>query len=140
MNTLILRTATRFLTPLLILFSLFLLWRGHNEPGGGFIGGLVAAGAFALYGLAFGPAEMRRLLRVAPEALLGVGLALAVLSGVAALVVGLPFMTAFWATVGGAKLGTPLVFDVGVYLVVIGFTLLFLLALEDDSTPRPSTR
>jgi L-alanine-DL-glutamate epimerase-like enolase superfamily enzyme len=52
MNSLILRTAARYLLPLLILFSIFLLFRGHNEPGGGFVAGLVAAAAFALYALA----------------------------------------------------------------------------------------
>ena len=64
MNSLLLRTAARFLVTLLLLFSIFLLLRGHNEPGGGFVGGLVAAGAFALYGLASNVVEARRALRV----------------------------------------------------------------------------
>ena len=56
MTSLILRTATRFMLPLLLLFSVFLLTRGHNQPGGGFSGGLVAAAAYTLYALAFGVA------------------------------------------------------------------------------------
>ncbi len=78
MSSLILRAATRALAPLLLLLALFLLWRGHNEPGGGFIGGLVAASAAALQGLAFGPAAARRMLVLPPVAVAGLGLAVAV--------------------------------------------------------------
>ena len=60
--------------PLLLLFAVFLLLRGHNEPGGGFVGGLVAAAAFALYVIAFGVERARRALLVQPMTLLGVGL------------------------------------------------------------------
>src|SRR4029079_1978652 len=77
----ILPTAARFLLPLLLLFSLFLLVRGHNEPGGGFSGGLVAASAYVLYGFAYGAAEARRVLPADPRALIGAGLLLAVASG-----------------------------------------------------------
>ena len=132
----ILRTATRGLITLLLVASLFFLWRGHNEPGGGFIGGLVAAGAFALYLIAFGERAMRRLLRVEPRGLLGAGLAIALLSGLVAVFTSEAFLTGQWLSLqlGGGleplKLGTPLLFDVGVYLVVIGFTLTIMLALE----------
>ena len=60
--------------PLLLLFSVFLLLRGHNEPGGGFVGGLVAAAAFALYVIAFGVERARQALLVKPLTLLGAGL------------------------------------------------------------------
>ncbi len=135
-TSLILRTATGFLISLLLLFSIFLLLRGHNQPGGGFIGGLVGAGAFALHMLAFGLEPMQRLLRVHPRQLLAIGLGFALLAGLIAAAVGAPFLTAVWGTValGGAgllKAGTPLLFDIGVYLVVIGFTLTVVVALED---------
>jgi multicomponent Na+:H+ antiporter subunit A len=141
-GSLILRTATRFLITLLFLASLFLLWRGHNEPGGGFIGGLVAAGALALYLIAFGEAAVRRLLHVEPRALLSLGLGVALVSGLVALLAHEAFMTGQWITVplgeglAPLKLGTPLLFDVGVFLVVIGFTLTIILALE-RAQPRP---
>ncbi|NBC18693.1 MAG: putative monovalent cation/H+ antiporter subunit A [Bacteroidetes bacterium] len=140
-QSVILRTATRFMIALLLLASLFLLWRGHNEPGGGFIGGLIGAGAFALYAIAFGLRAMQQVLRVSPRVLLGVGLALALVSGLFALAAGEVFLTGQWITVplGGAaaplKLGTPLLFDIGVYLVVIGFTLTILRALEQAPPP-----
>ena len=62
MNSIILRTATRFMLPLLILFSIVVLLRGHNQPGGGFVGGLLATSAFALYAMAFGVPAMHRIL------------------------------------------------------------------------------
>lgn len=136
MSTLILRTATRYLVPLLLLFSLFLLWRGHHEPGGGFVGGLVAATAFVLIGLAEGPAMARRVLRLPPTLLIPIGLATSTCSGVPALVQGRPFLAAVWSKSGGAgglELGTPLLFDLGVYLTVMGVVLSILLALMEDT-------
>jgi multicomponent Na+:H+ antiporter subunit B len=135
--SLILRTATLLLLPLLLLFSVYLLLRGHNEPGGGFIGGLVAVTAFALHALAAGVAPTRRLLRAQPHTLTGLGLLLAVGSGFVAVVGGAPVMTGRWTTVvvpmiGELKLGTPLLFDVGVYLVVLGVVLMILLPLVEE--------
>lgn len=136
-NSIILRTATQLLLTLLLLFSLFMLWRGHNEPGGGFIGGLIAAGAFTLYLIAFGGEAMRRVLRIDPHQLLGVGLTVAIVSGCFAVFGNEIFMTGQWVTLhlgNGAeplKLGTPLLFDIGVYLVVIGFALTIVLALDE---------
>jgi multicomponent Na+:H+ antiporter subunit B len=137
MISLILRTATRVLMTLLVVFSVFLLLRGHNEPGGGFVGGLVAAIAFALYAIAYDVAAARRLLRVEPRMLIGAGLLVAAGSGVAALATGRPFLTGLWSTLpgrAGAELavGTPLLFDIGVYLVVVGVTLTIVLALAEE--------
>jgi multicomponent Na+:H+ antiporter subunit A len=129
--SLVLRTAARLLLVLLLVTALFMLWRGHNEPGGGFIGGLFAASALTLYLLAFRRAATERLLRVAPRLGLPVGLALAVTSGLVGVgLAGAPFLTGQWTTVGGLKLGTPLLFDVGVFLVVVSFTLTIVLALD----------
>ena len=74
MKSLILSATARFLLPILFMFSLFLLVRGHNLPGGGFVGGLVAAAAFVLYAIAHDVEEARRLLRANTISLLGVGL------------------------------------------------------------------
>jgi multisubunit Na+/H+ antiporter MnhB subunit len=134
MSSVLLVTATRLLVPLLLVFSVFLLWRGHHEPGGGFVGGLVAATAFVLVALAEGVGAARRVLRVAPTRLVAVGLAVATLSGLAALAVGGPFLTGVWAEgEGGTGLGTPLLFDVGVYLTVLGVVTAMLLSLMEDA-------
>jgi multicomponent Na+:H+ antiporter subunit B len=125
------RTATRILMPLLLLFSVFLLLRGHNEPGGGFVGGLVAAAAFALYGLAYGVERAQRALFVEPLTLLGAGLLIAFASGLPALLRGEPFLTAQWLA-GPLALGTPVVFDIGVYLVVTGVASMMIFSLAEE--------
>ncbi|MEW6299664.1 MAG: Na+/H+ antiporter subunit B [Thermodesulfobacteriota bacterium] len=135
MTSLILSTAARFLLPLMLLFSLFLLLRGHNDPGGGFVGGLVAAAAFVLYALAYGAAAAQRVLHVRPRALIGAGLLCALGSGAVALVDRRPFLTGLWGAqdvpvIG--KVGTPLLFDVGVYVVVVGVTLLIMFSLAEE--------
>jgi multicomponent Na+:H+ antiporter subunit B len=108
--------------PLLLLFGIFLLLRGHNAPGGGFAGGLVVAAAYSLNSFAFGIAAARRALIVDPARLIGVGLLLALGSGLLPVLVAEPFLTAKWF-VPALGLGTPLIFDVGVFCVVIGVVL-----------------
>lgn len=128
----ILQSATRLLVTLMLLFSLFLLWRGHNLPGGGFIGALVAVSAFALYAIAFGVEAARTMLRMDPRTMIGVGLLFGVVAGFFGLGVGLPYMTGLWVEFGALKLGTPLIFDIGVFLVVIGSTLAVIFSLEEE--------
>ena len=132
----ILITATHYLMPMLLLLSAFLLSRGHNLPGGGFIGGLVAAATFTLHSFTLGAAETRRILRINPLVLTGTGLFIALGTGVYSLTTGQPFMTGSWKTLHlgaaeGIKIGTPVFFDVGVYLVVIGATLTIILSLAE---------
>jgi len=135
MTSSILQTAVRLLMPLLLLFALFLLLRGHNQPGGGFVGGLVVAASFVLYAIAFGVEAARRALLVQPSRLLGIGLLVALVSGLPGVIGGQPFMTAVRTTVafGSAVLdvGTPLVFDIGVFLAVIGVVLTIVLTLAE---------
>ncbi|MEF8795953.1 MAG: Na+/H+ antiporter subunit B [Salinivenus sp.] len=134
--SLIFRVAVRFLVPLLLLFSVFMMLRGHNLPGGGFVGGLVAASAFVLYALAAGVERAREVLRVEPQTLLGSGLALAYGAGLLALALGRPFLTGLWLDLhipllGDLHLGSSLLFDLGVMLVVVGTVLLMVFSVED---------
>ncbi|MBO6719123.1 MAG: Na+/H+ antiporter subunit B [Rhizobiaceae bacterium] len=135
MRTLIFRTMAPYLTSLMVLFSVFVLLRGHNEPGGGFIGGLIAASAFAIYGIACGVSPVRRALYFHPMTISGFGLFIAGLSGVLSLFTAVPFMTGLWAEISvlgvTVDLSTPLVFDIGVYLVVLGSLTSIALALEE---------
>lgn len=138
MNSLILRTVSRFLVGLMLLFSIFLLLRGHNDPGGGFIGGLVAAAGIIVYGIADGPAAVRRILRIDPRAIAMAGLLAAIIAGLIAALAGAPFLTGIWTFIGatptekGLALGTPLLFDIGVYLVVVGGVVGMVMALEEE--------
>ncbi|HEY9464567.1 MAG TPA: Na+/H+ antiporter subunit B [Vicinamibacterales bacterium] len=135
MTSSILQTAVRLLMPLLLLFAVFLLLRGHNQPGGGFVGGLVVAASFVLYAIAFGVDAARRALLVQPSRLLGIGLLVALLSGLPGVIGGDPFMTAVWTSFDTGStvidLGTPLLFDIGVFLAVIGVVLTIVLTLAD---------
>ncbi|HWR50270.1 MAG TPA: Na+/H+ antiporter subunit B [Bryobacteraceae bacterium] len=131
MSSLIFRTATRVLMPLLLLFGLFLLLRGHNAPGGGFAGGLVVAAAYSLYSFAAGVDAARRALLAEPSRLIGAGLLMALGSGLIPLALGRPFLTSLWLS-PGAGLGTPLLFDLGVFLVVIGVVLTINFTLSEE--------
>lgn len=133
MNSVILTTATRILVPLLMLLAVFLLLRGHNSPGGGFIGGLVAAAALALHGLVHGAASLGRLLRRDPRDIAMVGLILALGAGLAPILVGAAPFTGLWLFPAGLPVGTVLVFDVGVFLVVVGAVLTLIQALEEEA-------
>jgi len=118
-----------------MLLSIFLLLRGHNDPGGGFAGGLVAAAAFSLYVIAHSVDEARDVLHVQPRTLIFLGLLVALSSALIPTLTGLPFMTGVWSdqalpVIG--KVGTPLLFDIGVYLVVIGVTLLIIFSLAEE--------
>jgi multicomponent Na+:H+ antiporter subunit B len=136
-TSLILSTASRLLLPVVLLFSIFILLRGHNQPGGGFVGGLIAAAAFALHAIAYGVKKTRSLLGLDPRSLIGLGLFVALVSAMVSLVFGQPFFTGQWiklsfGSLGELDLGTPLVFDIGVYLTVIGVTLTIILSLAEE--------
>jgi multicomponent Na+:H+ antiporter subunit B len=134
-QSILLRAAARPILLLQLLLSLFLLFRGHNEPGGGFSGGLLAAAAIALYATAFDVERARAFMRMAPHAMMGYGLSLAALSGLLAPWLDFPYMTGVWGAslsipvVGKVSVGTPLFFDIGVYLTVIGMTTMVIFAL-----------
>ncbi|AIT64020.1 Na+/H+ antiporter subunit B [Coxiella burnetii] len=134
MISLILYTASRFLLAIMLLFSLWVLFRGHNSPGGGFIAGLISASAFALYLITHGSKDLRRFLRFSLSSLLAIGLTVAVLAGLIALIFGKTFLTGIWLILTTHfKLGTPLLFDVGIYLVVLSSTLIIMIALEEGA-------
>ena len=137
MNSIILMAGTRILVALLLVFSVFMLLRGHNEPGGGFIGGLIGATGFVVYAIACGTSQAREALRWAPENIAMVGLGVALLAGLFAAPFGDPLFTGQWLFIGeteddkGLPLSTVLVFDIGVYLVVMGSILTLVFALEE---------
>lgn len=136
MTSTILQTAARVLMPLLLLFAVFVLLRGHNQPGGGFVGGLVVAASFVLYSISFGVEAARRALLVTPSRLLGTGLLVALASGLPGALAGRPFLSAVWTTFAAGSavihVGTPLLFDVGIFLAVIGVVLTIVFTLAES--------
>lgn len=135
MRTVIFRSIAPYLTSLMVLFSIFVLLRGHNEPGGGFIGGLIAASALAIYGIACGVAPVRRAIYFHPMAIAAFGLFMSGMAGVLSVFASVPYMSGLWIYphLFGVEipLSSVLVFDVGVYLVVVGAISSIALALEE---------
>ncbi len=133
-HPLILAVLSRLLLPMALLVSIFLLLRGHNLPGGGFIAGLITAVALILQYLASGVAWTRARLRVDAAALMGTGVLLAGLTGLASGLFSRPFLTSAHGhphlpVVGEVPLASAMLFDLGVYLTVVGATLLILASL-----------
>ncbi len=136
-HSLILKTATRLLVSMILVFSVYLLLRGHNAPGGGFAGALVAGTGFALYAMAEGVGPVRRAIGVDPRQMIVFGMTIAILSGLVAGLAGQSFFTGLWWTVAefnDVKLvvGTPFFFDIGVFSIVLGTVLTLIFALESD--------
>ncbi|CDP51701.1 Na(+) H(+) antiporter subunit B [Devosia sp. DBB001] len=138
MNTLIFRTIAPAIVVVMLVFSIFVLLRGHNEPGGGFIGGLIAASAITIFGMASGAKHVRWALVFDPLAFAGLGVLLAAFSGLASLFYDVPFLTGLWTylQIGETEvaISTPMVFDIGVYLVVFGTITAVALALADGES------
>ena len=123
------------ITPILLLFSILLTFRGHNAPGGGFAGGLVMGAAVILRYLAAGPAGIRSL-RIDPIALIGAGLALAVAVGVTSLALDGSFLeSAIWKfevpVIGSVKFVSSSLFDIGVHVLVVGVVMAVLVAFAE---------
>lgn len=131
MNSLIFRTTAHIVAGLMLVFSFYLLLRGHNQPGGGFIGALIAVIGFSLLLISESSAYVRNRLRFQPMRIATFGIMLAILSGLISLVIGKPFMTGLWWK-DILPIGTPLLFDIGVFLAVLGSVLGILLELYED--------
>jgi multicomponent Na+:H+ antiporter subunit B len=134
-----LHVITRIVAFIILAFSIFLFFAGHNNPGGGFIGGLMTASALVLLFLSFDIKTIKKVLPFNYAKIIASGLLLAVLTGMVGMFLGRPFLKQFFdyyqiPILGETELTTALPFDLGIYLVVVGFTLLVILTIaEDDS-------
>lgn len=137
-RSLILSTTIDLLVRTGIVFSLFLLFAGHNAPGGGFVAGLVAGVILTLRYLTSGVAGVRTLLPSSPPTVMGVGLAISLLTGVAGWLWGNAFLESVFAEIsvpvlGTLKASTAVLFDVGVFAVVVGMVGASLMSLGAQS-------
>jgi multicomponent Na+:H+ antiporter subunit B len=135
MNSIILQIASRYVRWLLLLFALIALFRGHNYPGGGFIGGLLAGMSIVFNSFAYSAEQVRAQLKIPPSGLIAAGLLVVLLSMVPGILEQEVLMQGLWLTIRWPfsvtiKLGTPLLFDMGVFLTVTGVSLIFLLDLK----------
>lgn len=133
------RASVKWIFPVLLLMSLYFWLRGHNDPGGGFIAGLVLGAGLVMRYIAHpGDPSQYRVCGLRPLQISGLGLLLAVASGLLGPLEGRPFMSGVWhfevwlPVVGNSKFGTPFYFDTGVYLVVIGVVLQAFLSIEES--------
>lgn len=134
MNSAILQIAAKYIRLLLVFFAVLALLRGHNNPGGGFIGGLLVALSIVYYGFAFDSMKAKAKLNIQSERYIASGLLAILLSVVPGLVQSGELMKGIWIGIplpvlGELKLGTPFLFDIGVFLAVIGVTLMFFFSL-----------
>ena len=133
-----LATGARTMVPTLVLFSVFLLVVGHDVPGGGFAGGLLVSTALLLMFLAFGQRGLRRVLPIEPEVVLGAGLGLAMLAGLVGLLLEGAFLAYIFSSfeaplIGEIKISSLLLFDLGVYTLVIGVVEMAIQKLGGDA-------
>ncbi|KTT33882.1 monovalent cation/H+ antiporter subunit A [Pseudomonas oryzihabitans] len=143
-HPMILNNVARVLLPLALLVSAFIFVRGHNLPGGGFIAGLITAIALILQYVAHGVTWTQRRLPVSYHTLAGLGVLIAALTGLGSLAFGRPFLTTAFdyfaiPLIGKTELATALIFDLGVYLAVVGATLLILSNLGHVSRDETDT-
>ena len=139
LDSYIFKTIVRYSFFVINVFAIYLLLRGHNLPGGGFIGGLASAISFLLLSLAIGIEDLHRVMRVDPVRVAGAGLGLATATSALPLMVSQPFLEHFnfhftVPLLGELHVGTPLVFDIGVFFVVVGVTckIIFVLAKSTE--------
>ena len=137
-RSVILETSVRLVFPTVLVFGVYLLFAGHNQPGGGFVGGLVCGAAFTLRFVARGRAGLADAVPVEPALPLGLGIVLAALTGSASWVLGEDFLRSGTAlltlpVLGDVKLTSALAFDTGVFLVVVGVVLALLRTLGAEA-------
>jgi multicomponent Na+:H+ antiporter subunit B len=137
-NDLILRTTTALIAFILLGFSVYLFMAGHNAPGGGFIGGLMTAAAIVLMYMTYGFNTIRKVLPFNYNYLIGIGLSIAVLTGIGSFAFDEPFLSQSFSHVhfplfGDVELATAMLFDLGVYFTVIGVTLTIILSIAEDN-------
>lgn len=136
-NDVILQTSTKFVVFIILTFSIFIFFAGHNHPGGGFIGGLMAASALVLLALAFDLQTIRKVIPCNFRIVTAIGLMIAILTGIGSLLLQVPFLSHTFGhfhlpVLGDTELATATIFDLGVYLAVVGVTMTIILSIGED--------
>ncbi|OMF26245.1 Na(+)/H(+) antiporter subunit B [Paenibacillus sp. FSL H8-0548] len=132
-----LQTATKILVFIIMTFSIYILFAGHHNPGGGFIGGLITASALVLLYIAFDLQSVRDIIPVDFKQLAAAGVIVAVLTGTASFIFDVPFLTQTFTYVelpilGKTELATAVIFDLGVYMTVVGTTMTIITSISED--------
>ncbi|MDQ0339583.1 monovalent cation:proton antiporter [Caldalkalibacillus uzonensis] len=136
-NDVILQTVTKAVAFIILTFSIYIFFAGHHDPGGGFIGGLMTASALVLLYIAFDMDTMNKAIPLDFKMVTAVGLLTAVLTGVGSFFFGVPFLSHTFGyfdlpVLGETELATAVLFDIGVYLTVVGVTMTIILTIGED--------
>ncbi|WP_188455612.1 Na(+)/H(+) antiporter subunit B [Virgibacillus oceani] len=136
-NDLILRTTTSLIAFILLGFAIYLLMAGHNSPGGGFVGGLMTASAFVLMYMSYGIETVKKILPINFRTLIPIGLLIAVGTGAGSFIFDVPFLSHTFGyftlpIFGEIELATAMLFDIGVYVTVLGVTMTIILSIAND--------
>lgn len=136
-NDVILQTVSKVIAFIILVFSIFLFFAGHHNPGGGFIGGLMTAGGLILLYLAYDLETMKKVLPFDFKIVTALGLLIGVGTGVGSFFFKVPFLTHtfgyhYLPFLGKTELATAMLFDLGVYLTVVGITMTIILAIGED--------
>ncbi len=136
-NNVMLHTITRIVALIILSFSIYLFFAGHNNPGGGFIGGLMTASALLLLYLSFDLDRIKKVLPIDYEKFIAIGLLIGIATGINSMFFGDPFLTQYFEyytvpILGEIELTTALPFDLGIYLVVVAVALLIILTIAGD--------
>lgn len=136
-NDIILQTTTKVVLFIIVLFSIHIFFAGHYTPGGGFVGGLLASGAIVLMLLAFDMKTVAKILPVNYIYMIAVGLLFSIGTGTGALLFNAPFLTHTYTyadlpVLGEMTLTTASLFDLGVFLVVVGVTMTIIQTIGED--------
>jgi multisubunit Na+/H+ antiporter MnhB subunit len=120
----------------MVIFSVYLLLRGHNNPGGGFIGGIIASTGFIFYAIIFGTDSLQKVIKIKPQSFIGIGLFLVLIAALLPTFFATEMLTGLWVkaeipVLGTLHAGTPLIFDTGVYVVVIGVILTIVISIME---------
>ena len=132
-----LQTATKILVFIIMTFSIYILFAGHHNPGGGFIGGLITASALVLLYIAFDLQSVRDIIPFNFNKLAAAGVIIAVLTGTASLLFNVPFLSQTFTYVylpllGKTELASAVIFDLGVYMTVLGTTMTIITSISED--------
>lgn len=136
-NNIILKTTTVLIAFILLGFAIYLLFAGHNAPGGGFVGGLITSAAIILLYMAYGVQKVQHILKINFKYLIPVGLLIALLTGMGAFLFQVPFLTHTFIDItipflGNLEIATATFFDLGVYITVLGATITIIVTIAYD--------
>lgn len=136
LRNIILEKIVSLFMKVMLIFSIYLLLRGHNNPGGGFIAGIIASTGFIFYAIIFGTESLQETIKLRPQTLIGIGLLLVLIAALLPTFFSIEILTGLWIkanipVLGTLHVGTPLIFDTGVYAVVIGVILTIIISIME---------